>query len=361
MSRSFKRIAVIRTCALGDAVQCTPVLQQIRLDQTGSDLIFFTSANAAPLFENSHFLDKVVPLEPSWVTIPAGRRGMLRAWWEMAKHGPFDALISLEPTWVRNVGSMLVRAPVKAGLSFTGKRKPFELFTHPLRVAGDPRHTVSHASQQYLDLWSQVNGGVDRGLGYDMRHLLADVELPSLPEKPLIAIAPGTGNAFLQVSTKQWPLASFVELGAQLDASGWGVVYLGGAGDLGRLQTPPGTLNLLGKTSIPQAAAILNQAAAMCGNDSGLFHLAQSVDCPALGVFGSTNPEFTGVFRAPAAKTLRASSLPCIGCYLHECAPPVEVQALGLERPCCMHAISVLQVMHELETLARRVPSPLTP
>lgn len=360
MKATFRRIAVVRTCALGDAVQCTPLLRQIRADVPDARLTFFTSANVSTMFAGAPWLNEVVPLNPHWLSIPAGRRGMIRAWWEVARHGPFDALVSLEPTWARNIGSILVRSPVKAGLSFTGKRKPLELFTHPLRITGDPQKTTTHASQQYLDLWSLLSGGEDRGFGYDMRHLLANVELPPLPEKPFVVIAPGTGNPFLQVSTKQWPLASFIELGTQLAAQGWTVVYLGGQGDLGSFLPPPGALNLLGKTSIPQAAAVLNRSAAMCGNDSGLFHLAQALECPALGLFGSTNPRFTGVFRAAGAKALQAA-LPCIGCYLHECAPPAEVLALGLERPCCMYSLGVSQVVRELEILARRAPSSLIP
>ena len=362
MSAEFKRIAVVRTCALGDAVQCTPLLQQIRADAPQAHLTFFTSANVGPLFAGAPWIDRVVSLKSSWLTIPAGRRGLLRAWWEVAGQGPFDAMVSLEPTWMRNAGSLLVRSPVKAGLSFTGKRKPFELFTHPLLVTGDSRQTVTHASQQYLDLWLQIAGGRDRGLGYDMRHLLpASSDLPSMPDKPFIAIAPGTGNPFLQVCTKQWPLASFVELGVQMKQKDWEVVYLGGAGDLGSLQPPDGALNLLGKTSVPQAAAVLHRAAAMCGNDSGLFHLAQALDCPAIGIFGSTNPRFTGVFRPAARATALQAPLPCAGCYLHECAPPDEVLELALERPCCMNAISVSQVVRELETVARNSPSLVIP
>jgi heptosyltransferase-2 len=209
-----------------------------------------------------------------------------------------------------------------------------------------------------LELWSLVAGTEDRGLGYDMRHLLAGPPVLPFAGKPFIVIAPGTGNPFLQVGTKQWPLASFVELGAELKARGWEVAYLGGAGDLGTLQPPEGTLNLLGKTTVPQAAGILNQAAAMCGNDSGLFHLAQGLDCPALGLFGSTSPRFTGVFRAACTSVLQAA-LPCAGCYLHDCAPPDEVLKLALDKPCCMHSLSAAEVVRELETLARFTPSPL--
>ncbi len=361
MSAILKRIAVFRTCALGDAVQCTPLLRQIRADAPQARITFFTSENVVPLFAGAPFVDEVVGLKASWLTIKAGRRGMLRAWWEMARQGAFDAMISLEPTWLRNIGCLLVRAPVKAGLSFTGRKKPFEIFTHPLRITGDSRETTQHASEQYLQLWLQISGGQDRGLGYDMSHLLAGDGAQQLPERPFIALAPGTGNPFLKVKTKRWPPASFVELGGALLARGWAVVYLGGNDDLGGMAPPAGAVNLLGKTSVQEVAVLLSRAAAMCGNDSGLFHLAQGLQCPAVGIFGSSSPRFTGVFRAARAEALQAP-LPCAGCYLQECAPPEEVLAQGLARPCCMSAVTPSQVVRRVEHMARfPSPSPAVP
>ncbi len=357
MTAAFKNIAVFRTCALGDAVQCTPLLRQIRADAPNARLTFFTSANVAPLISGAPFVDEVVALKPAWLNPGARRFGQARAWWEISRQGPFDALISLEPTWLRNLGSLCVRSPVKAGINFLGGRKPFELFTHPLEITGDSSQTTVHASLQYLQLWLRATGGKDRDFGYDMKHLLQPalpLELPD--ERPLIVLAPGSGNVFLRVLTKTWHPARFVELGSRLQERGWQVAYLGAADDLAGHEAPAGTLDLLGKTSFRQAAQILHRAAAMVGNDSGLFHLAQGLDCPALGIFGSTSPRFTGSFRAARAMTLQ-SGLPCDGCYLHQCAPPTGVRAMGLELPCCMSTITAGQVVQAVEGLARNIPS----
>jgi ADP-heptose:LPS heptosyltransferase len=338
----MKRIAIVRTCALGDAVQCTPVLQQIRADQPAAELTFFTSANAASLFNGASFVDRVVPLEAAWV-LDSNRRGLWRAWWEIARHGPFDALVSLEPTWLRNLGSVLVRAPMKAGLSFIEGRKPFELFTHPLRITGDSRRTTMHASQQYLELWLRMTGNQDRGFGYNMRHLLDD--RIAVNSEQLICLAPGTGNAFRQQPTKQWHPQSFRELGEALIERGYAVAYVGGKDDLAPVSVPKGAQDFLGKTSVREVATMLRGAIALIGNDSGLFHLAQGVGCPAIGIFGPTSALFTGAFRSSNAITLQAT-LPCVPCYRAMCDSDEPVP-----KPCCMSAVRVEQILEALEQL----------
>ena len=337
----MKRIAVVRTCALGDAVQCTPLLQQIKADEPGAQLHFFTSPNALPLFEGATFVDQVMQLREEWLSIRAGRRGLWRAWWEVACHGPWDAMISLESTWMRNAGSVLVKTKAKAGLSFVEARKPFELFTHPLRITGDSRKVESHAAQQYLDLWLGITKEADRGFGYNMSHLAPG---PREPQRR-ICLAPGTGNVFSRISTKQWPVSFFVTLGERLIAQGFEVVYVGGLHDLEGLKPPTGAVDQLGKTNLREVAALLHQSLAMVGNDSGLFHLAQGVGCPALGLFGPTSARFTGAFRSPKARTLNAS-LACMPCYQSECT--LED---ALPKPCCMSALSVERVMNELMNL----------
>ena len=336
----MKRIAVVRACALGDAVQCTPLLQQIKADEPESKLIFFTSENVRSLFEGARYVDEIVAMPAAWLSIAAGRRGMLRSWWKVARHGPFDAMISLESTWVRNAASVLVKARAKAGLSFVEGRKPFEPFTHPLSITGDSRKVSLHASQQYVNLWLGITGGSDRGFGYDMRHLVEPGQ-----KRRRVCLAPGTGNAFARIDTKQWPVSSFLALGRQLIRDGFEVAFVGAADDLNGMAPPEGSEDWLGKTSVREVATLLHHSSALIGNDSGLFHLAQGVGCPALGLFGPTSPKFTGVFRTSNARTLQAT-LPCVPCYQSACALDD-----ALPKPCCMNALSVERVLSELQLL----------
>ncbi len=359
----MKRIAIFRTCALGDAVQCTPLLQQIRADSPSARISFFTSANVAALFTDAPFVDEAIALPAKWLSESAGRHGMWRAWRHVAQHGPFDAVVSLEPTWLRNLGSVLVRAPLKAGISFVEGRKPFDLFTHSLRITGDSRCTTTHASLQYLNLWLHMTHGTDRLHGYNMRHLLQssqEAEHADFACTPRVCIAPGTGNRFARQGTKQWAPASFVELGERLLADGLRAAYLGAADDLDGASVPLGAENWLGATTVREAAQIIHGSDLLVGNDSGLFHLAQGLGTPAIGIFGPTSPQFTGVFRSPQSIAIHAN-LSCMPCYRDTCDTESDQP-----KPCCMSAVSVNRILHEVRerlgatSLATHNPQPIT-
>jgi heptosyltransferase-3 len=50
----------------------------------------------------------------------------------------------------------------------------------------------------------------------------------------------------------------------------------------------PDAVDLVGKLSLPEAAACLDRMALFVGNDSGLMHLAAATGVPTLGLFGPT-------------------------------------------------------------------------
>jgi ADP-heptose:LPS heptosyltransferase len=95
---------------------------------------------------------------------------------------------------------------------------------------------------------------------------------------------------------KVWPADRFVALCAALAARlpGARVAVFGGAGALERsmaqpvLDALPGAIDLVGRLSLPQAAACLRRCAIFVGNDSGLMHLAAAAGTPTLGLFGPT-------------------------------------------------------------------------
>jgi ADP-heptose:LPS heptosyltransferase len=101
---------------------------------------------------------------------------------------------------------------------------------------------------------------------------------------------------------KVWPAERFVALAQALTGpggalEGHSVIILGGPGDEeAALAAPvlaglPGARDLVGRLSLPQAAALLSHATLYIGNDSGLMHLAAAAGAPTLGLFGPTNAD----------------------------------------------------------------------
>ena len=52
------------------------------------------------------------------------------------------------------------------------------------------------------------------------------------------------------------------------------------------IQALPGSVDLVGRLSLPEVAACLQRVTLFVGNDSGLMHLAAASGAPTLGLFG---------------------------------------------------------------------------
>lgn len=122
-----------------------------------------------------------------------------------------------------------------------------------------------------------------------------DLAIPS----PYVVIHPGSGSR-----KKNWPLANFIALGRTLAAGLFKrlVVASGEAdGTAGEdlAQAIPGAVHLANQP-LERVAAVLAGAAAYVGNDSGVSHLAASVETPdrrrprVYAVFGPTSSAVWG-------------------------------------------------------------------
>ncbi|MCW3051185.1 MAG: putative glycosyltransferase [Chthonomonadales bacterium] len=81
-------------------------------------------------------------------------------------------------------------------------------------------------------------------------------------------------------SEKQWPWESVERLVQRIGAEN--VVLLGKPGP-----EVAGTLDLRGKTSLAEAASIIAQATCYVGIDSGLMHIAGSLQAPVVGLYAT--------------------------------------------------------------------------
>ncbi len=99
------------------------------------------------------------------------------------------------------------------------------------------------------------------------------------------AIAPGAGRA-----RRQWSPESFAAVGKWLvQEHGCAVAVIGGPQDHLRAEQVvngirAGAVNLAGKTTLRQTAALLERCVAFVGNDSGPLHLAVAAGVPAVEI-----------------------------------------------------------------------------
>ncbi len=346
----FQRLAVVRLCGVGDAVQMTPLLRQMRADCPQAEIVCFVSANAAPVLQGAPWIDRLEALQPRVTHHSKTNPGLIRLWRQVARAGKFDALLCLGFNWRNLVLNRLTPARIRAGFVTSGW-KPVQAFTHPYIVPSNAALDRKHESLKYLELWTRVSGAPDRGFGYDLDHL-GRSPAPDLPKpaRPYLCVAPGAGNPFAQMDNKKWPATSFARVMELALAESCDVLVLGSTGDIAEELLPAGAQNWLGRTTLEQAAALIRGARAFLGNDSGLYHLALGLGTPAAAVFGPTDPAKTGPFRNDNALALDAAS------GLEERKQILAVSSAPGVSSACMSRITPQQVWQQMQTLLRTEP-----
>lgn len=337
------RIGIIRACGLGDAVQITPLLQQIRADKPDAEIEMFINANAAPVLEGCPWIDQLHVLSER--DMAGTDRGALlwRMWRHVKRAGPFDTLLHLDLLWWRAALLRIMPARVRASFVTTGW-KPWSpgnvTMTVPVSLAENSRHT----SQWYLDLWCAASGARDRGFSNDVRFLSGETR--TVPQSQRVALVPGASHANPLGAVKRWPAGHWRALATQLLEAGWTPVFVGTTHDFPVDEIPHGAENKLlqvGAGTVREAARIIAGCSGLIGNDTGLYQMAMGLGIPTIGLFGATSPARTGPFRNDSAIVL-SGSLSCAPCYQSVCHRDAALHP-GLDLPFCMASITPEQVL----------------
>ncbi|QCP14723.1 lipopolysaccharide heptosyltransferase II [Pseudoduganella umbonata] len=168
------------------------------------------------------------------------------------------------------------------------------------------------------------------------------------PQHPLVVFAPGAEFG----SAKRWPPAHFAALAQAIVAQvpRAQVALLGSPKDrpvcdeiLAALAGTPAAsavLNIAGQTSLAEAVALVGHSDAVVSNDSGLLHVASSLDRPVVAIYGPTDPDHAPPFSTVAAAlSLR---LDCSPCRQRECP---------LGHHDCMRKLDAGTVWHTLQPM----------
>jgi len=151
-----------------------------------------------------------------------------------------------------------------------------------------------------------------------------------------------------KVSAKQWPADHYVRLGDKLIREGGvNIALIGGrderqVSDAISAQWPAGRwMNLAGKISLLESAALLERCTMYVGNDTGAMHLAAAVGTRCLAIFGARAHEHSWHPYGQNHVVIR-KRVPCANCYLSEC----------LEHKLrCLNEISVEEVWASCERM----------
>lgn len=328
----FPRILVKAPNWIGDAVLAGPLLGALRANWRKAHIAVLAREKVRPVIERLPGADETVAEEAMGIRALAG--------WIQAN--AFDALVLLSSGLAVPLACAYARVPLRIG--FRGSGRSLLLTRGPAPL---PRslHQVEH----YLALGSVLGAFRParprlfwRVKEADRAEAGALIKAAGKPGgAPLVALAPG--GAF--GPAKRWFRHRWAGLADRLSLEmDCRVAIVGGAAEAGEAEaiaelTARAPINAAGRLTLGGTAALLARCRAFVSNDSGLLHAGAAVGTPTLGLFGSSNPHWTGPY-GPNCRALWGR-VPCSPCYRRSCLPGRDYA--------CLDALSVELVWRELK------------
>jgi ADP-heptose:LPS heptosyltransferase len=229
--------------------------------------------------------------------------------------GQFDLVIDLQGLLRTGLMSLATGAARRIGFANAREGAPW-CYTDRIAV---PDTDQIHAVERY---WRVVEafgaGDVPKKFHVPISDIARTQAAQWLAPWPRPWLVLGVGARWV---TKRWPPENFAAIARRaLDHFGGSVIFIGGAEDAivaqnVKMQRP--TLNLCGKTSLPQLAAVLERADIVLANDTGPLHLAAALGRPTIAPYTCTLVKRHG----PYGQAHRAVSatVPCHGSYRKTC------------------------------------------
>ncbi|MEN9290551.1 MAG: hypothetical protein RLZZ357_394 [Bacteroidota bacterium] len=302
---NLKRVLVIQTAFLGDVILASPIWENLHQQFPEARIDVVVKKGNETLLAEHPFLNQVYTFD---------KRQKLKNLWNLGKQlrqQRYELVINLQRFASSGVLTMLAKGKESRGF----EKNPLSLFfskryQHELK---EGLHEVDRNLNLISDL---VPAPYRRPQLYPSMEDLNAIRI--YQEVPYACLAP-TSVWF----TKQAPEPIWLKLIKDLSAKQQKIYLLGAASDqkyLDAIAKKAGTsevVNLAGKLTLLQSAALMAGAQHNYVNDSGPLHLASATNAPVSAFFCSTVPAFGFGPLSDDSKIIEVSNLACRPCGLH--------------------------------------------
>ncbi|MBI2885417.1 MAG: lipopolysaccharide heptosyltransferase II [Candidatus Omnitrophica bacterium] len=300
----------------GETLFATPFVRALRAMAPGASISALGPARTQAMLERHPLIDRFILYDES-----GPQRGLPAAWRAAStiRAQRYDAAIVLRRSFTRT--ALLAAAGVPVRIGFANAKSGW-LLTHPVRRPAGTRHKA----EEYFALLAPLGeapapGPCDYYSSPEERaqasQLLRAAGIDD--QRNFVVIHSGANWAH-----KRWPTDAFAELGARLMREASVAILLTGSADDAPLagairarMAPHAPHELVGRTTIRQLAAVLERAAAVISNDTGVLHLAAALRRPVVALYGPTSPALTGPYGDPALTRVihHPECCPAVPCY----------------------------------------------
>lgn len=300
----MKQILIIQTAFLGDVILATPVLEELHRLFPEAKIDFLVKKGNESLLKNHPFLNHVFVFDKS-----KGKWKSMRKLIGTFRKNNYDLVVNLQRFASSGILTVLSGGKQKFGF----KKNPLSLFftkrfAHEI---GDGTHEVER-NLRLIACFGAITK--TRPKLYPSPEDYAQVS--NYQQNEFYCFAPAS-----VWFTKQLPKEKWVELSMQFKGK---KIYLLGAPSDNALceeiksqSAHSDIVNLAGKLSLLQSAALMEKATRSFVNDSGPLHLASATNAPVTAFFCSTVPDFGFGPLSDDATIQEVKNLSCRPCGLH--------------------------------------------
>lgn len=223
-----------------------------------------------------------------------------------------------------------------------GTRTPSDFWINCDGIAEDMKNHDQIASMHRIDIFGQIAGLTftpeERRLDYVVTEeeaawaQLKWAEFKLTQEDKVLAMAVRT-----TCYNRNMPLDKFKRIAELATQNGWKVILFDHDGAFG--WEAPGVVNMTGRTSIRQMAALMSKCTLFFGPDTGAWHLACAMNLPNVVYFGAMDWKL----RVTMPKTrVIVKNVTCYPCNRYDCHWHTKLACLNIPAEYCWNEIDTL-------------------
>lgn len=345
------RVLIIKLGAIGDLLMITPAVRAIKKNNPNAHISLLAGRSAKSAIKDNPYIDELIECD-DYIIYKARLLQKARYVFSlisMLRKRKQDIVFVFHRDWQFNFFAFLCGIPERIGFDRNGEGK---FLTKKVRISG-----IKHNIDQYLEV-IKASGIRDDGKGMDFiisseAELAADEILTKSGLKKgdikIGILAGGASNIKTEMPIKRWPLENYVELSNKMIADGYKVILLGSESDKPNAEAilknvPEGfnrgnaakdIIDLTGKTTLEETAAVMKRCAVIVTHDSGPMHLASAVGMPVISIFGPTDPREYYPLSCNSYYFWNVENIECAPCYedgrFPDCNDPICMKAVTVE------------------------------
>lgn len=321
-----RNILAVRLDNIGDVLMTTPALRAIRQSLPDADLTLLASPAGVRCAAHLPMLDAAVAYLAPWIKAGADADDTSdRVIIDVLRARRFDAAIIFTVNTQTALPAALLCKQAGIALRLAYSREPaYGLLTDRL-AEPDAGPLIRHEVERQLALVAAVGMYSDdtrltwRCFGAERRRLALQLHAAGVPQgQPYVVLHPGATAA-----SRRYPIDRFAAVAAQLRGRlpEHRLIVAGGEDDLAAARhiaraVGAGCVDMAGRLSLAELAALIDQAALVVCNNSAPAHLAAARQTPVVCMYALTNPQHTPW--QVSARVLN-KDVPCRNCLSSRC------------------------------------------